>query len=116
VRTGERGRRRTVPGGDPAAYVRQQIQSDRGESAAEADPGRIRIAAPARQIRERVPERYADVEPDGDSACVVTTRGAWSRSFLIWMATLDEPMKVLGPPQLVEVARNLVARLTAAAA
>jgi predicted DNA-binding transcriptional regulator YafY len=115
VRTGERGRRRSVPGGDPAAYVRQQIQSDRGESATEAEPARIRLAAPASQIRVRVPERYAEVEPDGDDACVVTTRGAWSRSFLIWMAMLDEPMEVLGPPELLEVARNLVARLAAAA-
>jgi predicted DNA-binding transcriptional regulator YafY len=114
VRTGERGRRRTVPGGDPAAYVRQQIRGDRGEAEREAEPGRIRVRAAAAQIRDRVPERYATVEPDGE-ACVVTTRGAWSRNFLIWMAMLDEPMEVLGPPELVEVARNLVARLAAAA-
>ena len=35
---------------------------------------------------------------------MVTTNGAWSRNFLIWMAMLDEPMEVLGPPALVEVA------------
>jgi predicted DNA-binding transcriptional regulator YafY len=114
VRTGERGRRRTVPGGDAAAYVRQQISGDRGEGEREAEPGRIRLHAPAAQIRQRVPERYAKVEPDG-AACVVTTRGAWSRNFLIWMAMLDEPMEVLGPPELAEVARNLVARLAGAA-
>ncbi len=115
VRIGERGRRRTVPGGDPAAYVRQQIRGDRGEAEREAEPGRIRFGAPAAQIRPRVPERYATVEPDGDGECVVTTRGAWSRNFLIWMAMLDEPMTVLGPPELAEAARSLVARLTAAA-
>jgi predicted DNA-binding transcriptional regulator YafY len=115
VRTGERGRRRTVPGGDPAAYVRQQIRGDRGEAEREAEPGRIRVRAPATQIRPRVPERYASVEADGEDACVVTTRGVWSRNFLIWMAMLDEPMEVLGPPELAEVARNLVARLAVAA-
>jgi predicted DNA-binding transcriptional regulator YafY len=115
VRIGERGRRRAVPGGDPATYVRQQIRGDRGEAEREAEPGRIRVRAPATQIRARVPERYATVEPDGEDACVVMTRGAWSRNFLIWMAMLDEPMEVLGPPELAEVARNLVARLAVAA-
>ncbi len=113
VRTGERGRRRTVPGGDPAAYVRQQIRGDRGER--EAEPGRIRVHAPAARVRTRVPDRYATVEPDGADACVVTTRGTWSRNFLIWTAMLDEPMEVLGPPELAELARTLVARLSAAA-
>ena len=27
--------------------------------------------------------------------------------FLVWMAMLDEPMEVLGPPELVEAARPL---------
>jgi predicted DNA-binding transcriptional regulator YafY len=114
VRPGERCRRRAVPGGDPAAYVREQISSDRpGEG--EAQPGRIRLRAPAARIRPRVPGRYATVEPDGADACIVTTRGGWSRNFLIWMAMLDEPMEVLGPPELAEIARGLVARLAAAA-
>jgi hypothetical protein len=30
------------------------------------------------------------------------------------MATLDEPMQVLDPPELVEAARTVVARLTPA--
>jgi predicted DNA-binding transcriptional regulator YafY len=114
VRTGERGRRRTVPGGDPAAYVREQIRGDRS-SEGEAVPGRIRIAAPAARIRPRVPGRYATIEPDGEDACIVTTRGAWSRSFLVWMALLDEPLEVLGPPELGDAARTLVSRLAAAA-
>ena len=45
----------------------------------------------------------------------MTTRGPWSPSFLVWMAMLDEPMEVLGPPELAEVARTLAARLSAAA-
>jgi predicted DNA-binding transcriptional regulator YafY len=114
VRTGERGRRRTVPGGDPAAFVRQQLRTGyAGEP--EAAPGRIRMLTAAATMRARVPDRYATVEPDGEDACVVTTRGAWSRSFLVWMAMLDEPMEVLGPPELADAARSLVARLQVAA-
>jgi predicted DNA-binding transcriptional regulator YafY len=114
VRIAERGRRRTVPGGDPAAFVRQQLRSGYA-GAPEAAPGRIRVGVGAGRMRARIPDRYATVEPDGEEACVVTTRGAWSRSFLVWMAMLDEPMEVLGPPELVEVARSMVARLAAAA-
>jgi predicted DNA-binding transcriptional regulator YafY len=115
VRVGERGRRRVVPGGDPAAFVRERLRGAREGDGAEAVPGRIRIGAPAARIRSRVPSRYATVEPDGEEACIVTSRGRSSQGFLVWMATLDEPMEVLGPPELVEAARAVAARLSAAA-
>jgi hypothetical protein len=70
---------------------------------------------PAARISRRIPGRYATVEPDGEQACVVSTRGGWSRDFLVWMALLDEPMEVLDPPELADAARALVARLGAAA-
>jgi predicted DNA-binding transcriptional regulator YafY len=112
VRAGERGQRRIVPGGDPAAFVRDRLRGAReGEGASEAPPGRIRLEAPAARVRSRIPSRYAEVEPDGEEACIVTTRGAWSRGFLVWMATLDEPMEVLDPPEMVEVALAVAARL-----
>ena len=114
VRTGERGRRRTVPGGDPAAYVQSQIRAGNGREP-EAAPGRVRLAAPAGPIRNRISTRYATVEPDGEDHCIVTTRGPWSRSFLVWTALLDQPIEVLEPPELVEAARVIVARLTPAA-
>ena len=82
---------------------------------AEAAPGRIRISAPAAEVRAKIPDRYATVEPDGDRAAVVTTRGEWSRSFLVWMAMLDAPIEVLEPPELVQLARSLAARLGHAA-
>jgi predicted DNA-binding transcriptional regulator YafY len=110
VRAGERGRPRTVPGGDPAAYVKKQLQAGRAEGPERA-PGRIRLQAPAEDISRRVPSRRATVEPDGDAACVVTTVGGWSHSFLAWTALLDEPMEVLDPPELVEAARSLAMRL-----
>jgi hypothetical protein len=111
VRIGERGHRRTVPGGDPAAYVRERLRGAREGEGSEVVPGRIRMTAPAARIRSRVPGRYATVEPDGEAACIVTSRGGWSPGFLVWMATLDEPMEVLDPPAMVAAARAVAARL-----
>jgi predicted DNA-binding transcriptional regulator YafY len=111
LRLGERRpRRRQVPGGDAAAYVKRQVRADPGAER-QAEPGRIRLELPARQAERRIPGRHAQVEPAGQDACIVTTRGAWSRSFLVWMALLDEPMQVLGPPELVEAAHGVLERL-----
>jgi hypothetical protein len=65
-------------------------------------------------VRARIPDRYATVEPDGDDACLVTTKGPWSPSFLVWMATLDAPLQVLSPDELVSLADMLAGRLAAA--
>jgi predicted DNA-binding transcriptional regulator YafY len=109
VRIGARGRRRTVPGGDPAAFVKERIRgTDDGE------PGRVRLGLPADQAGRRIPSRYATVEPDGAESCIVSTVGRWRREFLVWMASLDAPLEVLGPPELVDLARSLAERLTAA--
>ncbi len=113
VRPRGRGRRRTVPGGDPAGYVQQQLHRV-GLGETPVTPGRIRLRLPAPQASQRISVRYATVEPDGEHSCIVSTRGAWSRSFLVWMALLDEPMEVLDPPELAEASRSLVARLAAA--
>ncbi len=112
VRPGERGRRRIPPGGDPSAFVKRSLRGAAGE--AEATPGQIRVALEAGGLRARVPSRYAIVEPDGEGASLVTTRGGWSRNFLVWMALLDVPMEVLGPPELVDAARTMVTRLEGA--
>jgi predicted DNA-binding transcriptional regulator YafY len=114
VRAGERGRRRIVPGGDPAAYVRERLRGAR-EGEPDAVPGRIRMLAPAGRLRGRIPARYASIEPDGEDACIVTSQGAWTRGFLVWMATLDEAIEVLDPPELVEAAQTIAARLAGAA-
>src|SRR4051812_42392880 len=106
-----RGQRREVPGGDPAAFVRKAI---RAQDAAPVR-GRVRVRAPANLVGPRVPRRYATVEPDGDAACLVTTTGGWSTEFVVWMATLDEDVEVLEPPELADRARAVAARLSAAA-
>jgi predicted DNA-binding transcriptional regulator YafY len=112
VQIGGRGERREVPGGDAAAYVKRSL---RGDEPADAPAGRVRVSAPAALIAPRVPERYATVAPDGPDACVVTTRGAWSRHFLVWMAMLDVDMTVLDPPELATEAETVVKRLAYAA-
>ncbi len=113
VREDGRGRRRPVPGGDAAAYVRRQLHAG-GFDEGEAVRGRVRLEMPAQAASARVPSRYASVEPDGEDACIVSTRGQWSQSFLVWMATMDVPMRVLDPPEMADAARRLVERLTRA--
>jgi predicted DNA-binding transcriptional regulator YafY len=106
-RTGTRGKRREVPGGDPAAFVKKSIRGGDGDVVR----GRVRLRAPADVIGARVPARYATVAPDGADGCVVTTTGRWSREFLVWMALMDAEMTVLEPPELVEEAGRIVERL-----
>lgn len=112
VRLAERGRARVVPGGDPAAFVRERLHSSADEP--EATPGQVRVQADAAHIRKRMPGRYAIVEPEDERHCILTTRGAWSRHFLVWVTLLDEPIEILGPPELVAAADTLAERLRAA--
>ncbi|MHB1571300.1 MAG: helix-turn-helix transcriptional regulator [Solirubrobacteraceae bacterium] len=109
ARVGGRGRRRAVPGADPAAYVKSQLRSA-GEDA-QAAPGQVRIDAPAERIAPRVPSRYAFVEPHGEDSCIVTTRGPWSHHFLVWIASLDERFEILGPLELRQRARTIATRV-----
>jgi predicted DNA-binding transcriptional regulator YafY len=111
VRVEGRGRRRTVPGGDPAAYVASRIRRTASEA---QPPGQVRLRAPAAEIARQISPRWARVEPDGEEACVVTTIGPWTRSFLVWMATFDAPVEVLGPPELVELAARIADHLSGA--
>jgi predicted DNA-binding transcriptional regulator YafY len=106
-RTGARGTRREVPGGDAAAFVKRSIRGADGDVVR----GRIRLKAPAEAMASRVPARYATVAPDGPDACVVTTTGRWTREFLVWMALMDAEMTVLEPPDLVDEAARVAKRL-----
>jgi predicted DNA-binding transcriptional regulator YafY len=115
LRLGVRGQRRSVPGGDAAEYVQSQLRRRAGAVEPGAAQGSIRVMAPAGAISGRVPAEYATVTEDGAEACIVQTRGSWSHNFLLWTALLDQPIEVLGPPELVKVARTLGARLQNAA-
>jgi predicted DNA-binding transcriptional regulator YafY len=110
---GARGTRREVPGGDPAAFVKKSI---RGGGEGDVVRGRVRLGAPAEVIDGRVPRRYATVAPEGPDTCIVTTTGRWTREFLVWMALMDAELTVLEPPELVEEASRVAARLQDVAA
>ena len=112
VRLAERGRPRTVPGGDPAAYVKERLRSSSGET--DAPPGKVRVQASAAEMARRIPARYATVEPETDDTCVVLTRGAWTRQFLVWMAVLGRPFEVLEPPEFRAAGARLAETLRAA--
>jgi predicted DNA-binding transcriptional regulator YafY len=116
LRLGARGKPRPVPGGDPASYVRDQLRRYATGADSDAEPGVIRVLASAGRIAGRVPGQFASVEPEGTAACIIRSSGAWSRHFLIWVALLDEPFEVLGPPELVATARRLADSLSAAVA
>jgi hypothetical protein len=106
-RTGPRGQRRKIPGGDPAAFVKRSIRGGEGDFV----PGRVRLRAPVAEIAGRVPARYATVAPDGDDACVVTTTGRWTPEFLVWMSLMDAELIAIEPPELAEEAGRIVTRL-----
>lgn len=103
-----RGRARDIPGGDAAAFVQRSLRG--GERAAAPVPGRIRLRAPAHEVRGRVPASRVTVTPDGEG-CVLTTVGGWSHPFLVWTALLGYEMTVLDPPELVAEATALAGRL-----
>ena len=112
VRLAERGRSRTVPGGDAAAFVKERLRTSTGD--ADRPPGTVRVQASAAEMSKRIPARYAVVEPEGEDTCIVTTRGAWTRQFLVWMAVLERPFAVLEPPEFRETGARLADTLRAA--
>lgn len=90
---------REVPGGDPVAYVERQVLGT--ATGAGAVSGRVRVHAPAEVIERCVPASYATVASDGPDACIVTTVGRWSTSFVVWMAAMEEELTFLDPPELI---------------
>jgi predicted DNA-binding transcriptional regulator YafY len=113
VRLAERGRLRTVPGGDPAAFVKQRLRASSGEDTDRA-PGKVRVRASAPEMSKRIPSRYATVEPETEESCIVVTRGAWTRQFLFWMAVLERPFDVLEPDEFRAAGARLADTLRAA--
>jgi predicted DNA-binding transcriptional regulator YafY len=107
-----RGRRREVPGGDPAAYVRSQLRARDGEPVR----GRVRLHAPLAEVEGRLPARYVTASAEEEGTTLVETAAGWSAQFPVWMATLGVPFEVLDPPELVEMARGMGERLVAAGA
>ncbi len=115
TRLGGRARRRTVPGDDPAAFVRDRLRGG-PDGDRPSQPGRIRVAMRAARLRDLLPGRWTTVEAESEGSCIVTTRGPWSRMFLVQIAMLDAPIQVLEPPEMIEAAHHLAKRLGASSA
>jgi predicted DNA-binding transcriptional regulator YafY len=110
--TGPRFTRREVPGGDVAAFVSSRISGSpspaRGEMVLHARAADVAPWIGAQGLCEPLPD------VDGAPRCRVVL-GSWSWGGLAgWLGVFDAPFEVVGPPELVEAARELAARYAAA--
>jgi len=101
---------RTVPGRDPAAFVRRNLASA---------PYRYEViatfAAPAEEVQARLPRGCGAVEPAGPHACRQRTSDDHLDWLVIRLAMVGVPFTVEGSPEVAERLAALGARLTAAA-
>jgi predicted DNA-binding transcriptional regulator YafY len=108
---GRRFNLRTVPGGDPAAFVRRSISrlTYRYEAT-------VTYAAPLARVRSRLPGGWGSVQALDEHSCVYRTSDDdldWL-AFRIGMAGAD--FAVEGPPELLEALARVGQRFLTAAA
>lgn len=107
VATTWRFRRREHP--DPATYVQRGVSLD-----AYPHRARVRIHAPAEEVRRVTTPSSVVVEPEGDETCLLVS-GAGSLRGLAWhLAMLGWDFDVLEPPELREVVAELAGRFARA--
>lgn len=96
---------------DPVEYVQESVTASPYRHLA-----RVRLHAPAEEMRRKVPPQVARIEEDSDGWCLLTA-GA---DDLDWMAqylgVLDCEAQILSPPELLEAAADMGRRLTEMAA
>lgn len=110
VELGRRFTPRKVPGGDTAAYVSRSVATRPYRFRA-----RVIFHAPASTIAERVPPLAGFLQPLGNDRCVLES-GAHSLDVLaMHIALVGEDFDIEEPPELVDKARELAARLRRAA-
>jgi predicted DNA-binding transcriptional regulator YafY len=101
---------RPLPGGDPAAYVAQNLSS-----APYRFHARVTLRAPAAEVRARTPFLWGQVDPVDEHTCEYRT----SDDSLDWLALrigmIGVEFEVHEPPELAERLRSLGARLGRAA-
>lgn len=76
---------------------------------------RVRLMAPADQIRRRAP-MSVEIEEDGPDACIVTVGSSSPADVARYLAWWEAPFEVLDSPELLEEVRLLAERYAAAAA
>lgn len=95
---------------DPAAYVQHSVTASPYRHIA-----RVKLAAPAEEIRALVPPGVGKVEPLDDATCLLVAGSDSLESIAVHLAWLDRDFEVLDPPELREVLAVLAHRLSRAA-
>lgn len=95
---------------DPVAYVQDAITT-----APYRHQARVRLRAPAAEVRRRVPPQAGRVEPDRDGWCVLTAGGDDLPWLAMHIAALQLETEILEPPELRQAAARLAKNLTAMA-
>ena len=107
---GRRFSARPAPAGGFEQYLERTIQTRTW-----ATRYRVRLFAPADEIRTRAP-MSVDIEPDGPDACIVTVGASSPASVARYLAWWNAPFEVLDSPELLAEVRLLADRYTAASA
>jgi hypothetical protein len=91
---------------DAASYVRRSITTSPYRYTA-----RVRYQAPVEDIERIFPAASVDVEPDGPDACIVTTGADDPERMVLYLALPNCAFDILEPPEVIEAARTMGARL-----
>jgi biotin operon repressor BirA-like protein len=104
--TGQRFTPRELPeGGDLAAYVSRRVSA-----AAWRYHARVRVHAPAEQIRRRIPAAAGVVEAVDEGTCLLRTGADTLETLAVYLGMLGADFKVDEPPELVAHVRDLADR------
>jgi predicted DNA-binding transcriptional regulator YafY len=104
--TGKRFTPRELPeGGDLAAYVSRRVSA-----AAWRYHARVRVHAPAEEIRRRIPAAAGVVEAVDEGTCLLRTGADTLETLAVYLGMLGADFKVDEPPELVAHLRDLADR------
>jgi predicted DNA-binding transcriptional regulator YafY len=101
---------RTLPGEDPAAFVRQSISG-----APNRYEARVTLHAPADEVASHVPAQWGTIRPLDADTCEYRTGDDNLRWLALRIAMIGAEFEVHEPPELVEHLRVLADRLARAA-
>jgi predicted DNA-binding transcriptional regulator YafY len=104
--TGQRFAPRALPeGDDPAAYVSRRVSA-----AGWRYHARVRVLAPAEQIRRQVPPAAGEVEAVDERTCLLHTGADTLQTLAVYLGMLGADFRVDEPPELVSHLRDLADR------
>jgi predicted DNA-binding transcriptional regulator YafY len=107
--TGPRFKPRTLTDDDAASYVQRSAGRATWRYRA-----RIRIHAPASQVRALLP-LAVDVSPDGPDRCIIEAGSDTPHQLALYVGLLDTDFEILEPPDLAEAFLRLAERYNRAA-